>query len=162
MVFCAFIEGQGDALTSPGMAILAWQARKDGIGAGLYTYKQVDLLHKSIRVQREQGNKIAVVGFSLGANTATLLSAEHFSLDLLIALDPSQLGYAYHLDTKNTKRSVLWHDANWIMNGPIGHAGLNLGFDVVHECYDFHLFVDMDPTIAENVREELLALRRKK
>lgn len=160
-VAAAFIEGQGADLTSAGILQMAAAARKAGYRANVYPYQSIDAAKDWLLYWSRVGNKTAVVGYSLGAGTATALSAYHVPLDLLICLDPSELGYNYKLDKTHTKRSILWHDSNWL-NGPIGHAGYGLGFDLTYETMDFHLGVDLDPKIQANVAIELARLASEK
>jgi hypothetical protein len=158
-VYCAFIRGQGGQITSPGMDQMAAKARALGIQADVFNYQDIASVNAAIARHRVQGHKIAVVGYSLGAGTVEAISAQHIHLDLLMALDPSMLGYNYKLDPKTTKLSILWHDSDWLLSGPLGHAGLDLGFNIVHETLDPHLFIDIDPTIQANVLGNLVNLK---
>lgn len=160
IVTAAYFRGQfADEGSSLGIDKMASQARANGISTAVFNYEQFVQGKAFIDAARKRGDKIAVIGYSLGAGDVTALSHEGEPIDLLIALDPSQLGYNYKLDKKHTKRSVLWYDNNWILNGPLGHAGRDLGFDVIHTTADWHLWVDLDPIIQANVLSELLKLK---
>jgi len=140
------------------MDVMAAAVKKFGIKSEVFNYTDFNSVVNAVTHHRALKYKIAPVGFSLGAGDVTLLSHQHIPLDMLIALDPSQLGYNYTLDKANTRHSILWHDSNWLLNGPLGHAGLDLGFDEVHETMDWHLFVDKDPRIQANVEGALRSL----
>ena len=155
-VCVVFFMGQGGALTSQGMLFMTDQARKLGYEAQCFTYDQYKQGEAVLDKYRPLGYKLAVVGYSLGAGTATYVE-NYERLDLLVALDPSQLGYNYKLNHANVAHSILWHNSNWL-NGPFGHAGLGLGFMEVHETLDPHVFVDKDPMIQKNIFDNLAKL----
>jgi hypothetical protein len=134
------------------MLAMAAQARKLGHQADVFVYEQIDQAKAKCLLMLRGGFKIVVVGYSLGAGTATLLGW-YVPLDLLIALDPSVWGYNYFINKKFVKRSVLWHGTNPLE--PLGHAGTNLGFDVIHDTLDPHLFIDLDPAIQADVFAEI-------
>ena len=158
-VYVAFFRGQGGVATSFGLDQMAAQARADGCLADVFNYGQFAAGLAAIEAHLKAHDLLMVVGFSLGGGDVTLLSKDGVPIDTLVAVDPSQLGYNYQLNPKTTKRSVLWYDDNWILNGPIGHAGLNLGFQIVCQTWDWHLVVDKDPRIQATVRYEWLRLK---
>lgn len=137
------------------MLLLAHRLRKLGYSVDVYGWQDYKHAKAALETHSRAGELVIVVGYSLGGGTATALGLNTW-IDLLIALDPSVLGYNYKINKKFVHRAVLWHDSDWLLNGPIGHAGLDLGFDKVNETQSAHLLVDL--TTQSGVIKEIDAL----
>jgi len=169
-VYAAFIEGagplvvsaKGGAVTSPGMVAMAGQARADGIAADTFEFDEYQGCLEVLRRMKALGKKVAIVSYSAGVGTATLIS--YFAkLDFLAAIDPSQDCINYRVNKDNVKKSVLWHNNNWLSKiTGIGGAGENpdLGFSERIEIDVNHLVADLLPSIKQRVRQELLGLNQ--
>ena len=129
-----------------------------GIDAQCYAYTDYVQLVHDLQPYRIAKDNMAVIGYSLGAGTAEAYQL-NYKLDLLICLDPSQLGYNYNVVKGNTKRSILWTESN-PFSGPLGHA-VPKGFDVVKVSQSVHLWIDLDPVIVGDVLGELRALKER-
>ena len=152
-VYAAFFMGQGGYLFSGGMPILMARARAQGVIADIYYYTDYNKASPKVLAMQKAGYKIALIGYSLGCSTITYMNLTQKS-DLLIALAESSLAQNYAINKTNTKRSVLWHGWDFLSN-----AGLNSGFNIIHETLNSHLTVDTAPDIQANVLAELARLQ---
>jgi hypothetical protein len=151
-VYVAFFLGQGGYLFSWGMPLLESEARKLGLSTGVFSYTDVTAAWTSIVRKRNEGYKIALVGYSLGNTTATYLQ-RHVAVDLLMAISESSLGQNHPIKKENVKRSVLWHGPDMLSN-----AGVHDGFDETIYIESSHLLMDVDPRVVRGVIDELKRL----
>jgi hypothetical protein len=153
-VYCALFLGQFGETLSWGIEPLAKSLRELGCMADVYDYQNYQQAEARCFAQRKTGAKIALIGFSLGDSTATYIQ-ESMPTDLLICIAESSLARNYKVNKKNTKRSILFHGADFLSN-----AGLDAGFDKVFELpwYDLHLGADVDPKVFEITQLEVKAL----
>src|SRR4029077_7938534 len=101
-VYAAFIDGQFSQVgSSLGMRHMADAARMQGIIAEEFADEERDRIFQAIEAHRSKVDVISTIGFSLGAGTAEALNTMT-RIDLLIALDPSRLGYNYKINRANT------------------------------------------------------------
>jgi hypothetical protein len=150
--YAAFFLGQGGYLFSWGIPLLASGARKLGLEADVFSYTDVNAAWTKIVRKREDGCKIALVGYSLGNTTTTYLQ-RHLAVDLLLAISESSLGRNYPIQKENTKRSVLWYGPDMLSN-----AGVHDGFDETNYIASLHLLMDLDPRVLKGVLDELKSL----
>ncbi len=151
-VYAAFFLGQGGYLFSWGIPLLEREARKLGLATDVFSYTDVNPAWTSILRKRQDGYKVALVGYSLGNTTATYLQSR-LPVDLLLAISESSLGRNHPIKKKNTKRSVLWYDPDMLSN-----AGVYDGFDETNYIENLHLFMDVDPRVVRGVLGELKRL----
>jgi hypothetical protein len=147
--YAAFFLGQGGYLFSWGIPYLASQARELGMETDIFGYSDVRPAWSKITRKRNEGYKIALVGYSLGNTTITYLQ-RHLEVDLLLAISESSLGRNHRIKKENTRRSVLWYGPDFLSN-----AGLKDGFDKIRYVDDFHLWIDVDPRVVTDVLGEL-------
>ena len=150
--YAAFFLGQGGLLFSWGIPYLASQARELGMETDIFSYADVRTAWKKISQKKDDGYKIALVGYSLGNTTITYLQ-RHLEVDLLLAISESSLGRNHRIKKENTKRSVLWYGPDFLSN-----AGLADGFDKINYVENTHLLMDVDPRVANAVVGELKKL----
>ncbi len=148
----AFFLGQGGYLFSWGIPSLASGARQLGLVADVYNYSDVNAAWANILRKRQEGYKIALVGYSLGNTTATYLQ-RHLPVDLLLAISESSLGQNHPIKKENTRRSVLWYGPDMLSN-----AGTHDGFDEIKYVDSMHLMMDVDPRVVRGVLDELKSL----
>ncbi len=151
-VYAAFFLGQGGYLFSWGIPHLASEARKLGVETDVFTYSDVTSAWAKIVRRRNDGYKIALVGYSLGNTTATYLQ-QHLTVDLLLAISESSLGQNHRIQKENARRSVLWYGPDMLSNG-----GTHDGFDAMHYIESTHLLMDVDPRVVSGVLSELKSL----
>jgi hypothetical protein len=147
--YAAFFLGQGGYLFSWGIPYLASQARELGMETDIFGYSDVGAAWRKIRRKKEDGYKIALVGYSLGNTTITYLQ-RYLAIDLLLAISESSLGRNHPIKKENTKRSVLWYGPDFLSN-----AGLRDGFDAINYVDAFHLWMDVDLGVVRGVLGEL-------
>jgi hypothetical protein len=147
--YAAFFLGQGGYLFSWGIPYLASQARELGMETDIFGYSDVGAAWRKIRRKKEDGYKIALVGYSLGNTTITYLQ-RYLAVDLLLAISESSLGRNHPIKKENTKRSVLWYGPDFLSN-----AGLRDGFDAINYVDAFHLWMDVDLGVVRGVLGEL-------
>ena len=153
-VYAAFFMGQFGYVFSPGIPWMAHTASGMGIAADVFGYTDVTAAQAAITQHWGKGDKIALVGYSLGCTTATWLQTQ-MECDLLCCIAESTFGQNHPVNKKNTKHSVLWHAED-----PLSSAGLNDGFDVVHELgYVPHVWMDISGTVRNGVITELSKLK---
>ncbi|HLK79991.1 MAG TPA: hypothetical protein VKT99_00635 [Xanthobacteraceae bacterium] len=150
--YAAFFLGQGGYLFSWGIPLLEREARKLGFATEVFSYTDLTPAWTSILRKRNEGYKIALVGYSLGNTTATYLQ-RHLPVDLLLAISESSLGRNHPINKENTKRSVLWYGSDLLSN-----AGVNDGFDQTNYIESMHLLMDVDPRVVNGVLAELRSL----
>jgi hypothetical protein len=150
--YVAFFLGQGGYLFSWGIPLLEWEARKLGFATGVFSYADVAAAWTNIVRMRNDGYRIALVGYSLGNTTATYLQ-RHLPVDLLLAISESSLGRNHPVRKENTRRSVLWYGMDVLSN-----AGVYDGFDAVNYVDRSHLLIDLDPRVVKGVLDELKGL----
>jgi hypothetical protein len=150
--YAAFFLGQGGYLFSWGIPLLEREARKLGLATDVFSYTDVNPAWTSILRKRQDGYKVALVGYSLGNTTTTYLQSR-LPVDLLLAISESSLGRNHPIKKKNTKRSVLWYGPDMLSN-----AGVYDGFDETNYIENLHLFMDVDPRVVRGVLGELKRL----
>lgn len=150
--YVAFFLGQGGYLFSWGIPLLAYEARKLGLVTDVFRYSDVKSAWTNIVRRRNDGYKIALVGYSLGNTTATWLQ-RHLKIDLLLAISESSLGQNHPIEKKNTRRSVLWYGPDML-----SRAGVNDGFDETNYIERTHFLMDLDPRVIGGVLDELKRL----
>jgi hypothetical protein len=150
--YVAFFLGQGDYLFSWGIPVLESEARKLGLATDVFSYTDVTAAWTSIVRRRNDGYKIALVGYSLGNTTATYLQ-RHLPVDLLLAISESSLGRNHPIKKENTRRAVLWYGPDMLSN-----AGVHDGFDDINYIDTSHLMMDLDPRVVTGVLDELKSL----
>jgi hypothetical protein len=155
-VYVAFFLGQGGYLFSWGMPHLESEARKLGLATDVFSYTDVTAAWTNIVRRRNEGYRIALVGYSLGNTTATYLQG-HLAVDLLLAISESSLGQNHPIRKENVKRSVLWHGPDMLSN-----AGVHDGFDETHYIDSSHLLMDTDPRVVSGVLDELKRLAERR
>jgi hypothetical protein len=151
-VYVAFFLGQGGYLFSWGIPHLESEARKLGLATDVFSYSDVTTAWTNIVRKRNDGYKIALVGYSLGNTTATYLQ-RHLAVDLLLAISESSLGRNHPIKKEHVKRSVLWYGPDMLSN-----AGVHDGFDEVRYIETSHLMMDVDPRVVTGVLGELKSL----
>lgn len=161
-VAVAFIDGQGGAVTSPGMIMLCGWAAKNGFVAANFSYTQIQQADQWIR--NHSADKTSIVCYSAGAGTGDYISW-HERLDQVIALDPSRDCVNYKVKP-TVPDSVLVHNDFWFTHftgiGGAGEAtdpGGDLGFKTRIEVSEDHLLVDVDPHVQDIVKQHLLRLK---
>jgi hypothetical protein len=147
--YAAFFLGQGGYLFSWGIPLLEREARKLGLATDVFSYTDVNPAWTSIVRKRNDGYKVALVGYSLGNTTATYLQSR-LPVDLLLAISESSLGRNHPIKKQNTRRSVLWYGPDMLSN-----AGVHDGFDETNYIENLHLFMDVDPRVVRGVLGEL-------
>jgi hypothetical protein len=150
--YVAFFLGQGGYLFSWGIPLLAWEARKLGLATDVFSYDDVTDAWTNIVRRRNDGYRIALVGYSLGNTTATYLQ-RHLPVDLLLAISESSLGRNHPITKENTRRSVLWYGPDVLSN-----AGVYDGFDDINYIDRSHLLMDLDARVVRGVLDELRRL----
>ena len=113
------IYGQGGFLTSMGMSQLAQRIAKMFPTSYITTHnwKYPSLISNDIKALPTLiYKKIIVIGYSLGANSVTIVGQNHI-IDLAICYDPSVLG-AVVQPNSNIKRLLLYHNVD---REPEGH-----------------------------------------
>jgi hypothetical protein len=150
--YVAFFLGQGGYLFSWGIPLLEWEARKLGLATDVFSYADVAAAWTNIVRRRNDGYRIALVGYSLGNTTATYLQ-RHLPVDLLLAISESSLGRNHPIRKENTRRSVLWYGPDTLSN-----AGVYDGFDDVNYIDRSHLMMDVDTRVVRGVLGELRRL----
>ncbi len=150
--YAAFFLGQGGYMFSWGMPYLAAQARELGVETDVFGYSDVGVAWKKIARKKEEGYKIALVGYSLGNTTITYLQ-RHIEVDLLLAMAESSLGANHQIKKQNTKRAVLWYGPDFLSN-----AGVKDGFDETNYIDRSHLWMDVDQRVVTGVLGELKTL----
>jgi hypothetical protein len=150
--YVAFFLGQGGYLFSWGIPFLESEARKLGFATSVFGYTDVAAAWTNIVRMRNDGYRIALVGYSLGNTTATYLQ-RHFPVDLLLAISESSLGRNHPIRKEHTRRSVLWYGPDVLSN-----AGVYDGFDDVNYIDSSHLMMDLDPRVLKGVLDELRTL----
>ena len=150
--YAAFFLGQGGYLFSWGIPLLESGARKLGLATDVFSYTDLKPAWTNIVRKRNDGYKIALVGYSLGNTTATYLQ-RHLAVDLLLAISESSLGRNHPINKENTKRSVLWYGPDMLSN-----AGVHDGFDETKYIETLHLLMDIDPRVVSGVLDELKSL----
>lgn len=151
MIYTAFFRGQGGRLFSWGIPHMAKEAARLG-AVDTFDYSEADRALDQIKKHTAEGLKIALVGYSLGASTATFLQSI-VPVDLVLAIAESRLGDYHPINKATTKHSVLWAGPGILSSG--GHDD---GFDVVHFVHAFHLWMDVSGQVAEGVQHELEVL----
>jgi hypothetical protein len=151
-VYVAFFLGQGGYLFSWGIPLLESEARKLGLVTNVFSYTDVAAAWTNIVRMRNDGYRIALVGYSLGNTTATYLQ-RHLPVDLLLAISESSLGRNHPVRKENTRRSVLWYGPDVLSN-----AGVYDGFDDVNYIDSSHLMMDLDARVVMGVLDELKSL----
>src|SRR5215831_15046991 len=121
--YAAFFLGQGGYLLSWGIPLLESEARKLGLATDVFSYTDLKSAWTNIVRKRNDGYKIALVGYSLGNTTATYLQ-RHLAVDLLLAISEASLGRNHPNEKANTKRSVPG-------DGPYVRSNAGL-----HDCFD--------------------------
>jgi hypothetical protein len=150
--YAAFFLGQGGYLFSWGIPLLEREARKLGLATEVFSYTDLNPAWASIVRKRNDGYKVALVGYSLGNTTATYLQSR-LPVDLLLAISESSLGRNHPIKKQNTRRSVLWYGPDMLSN-----AGVHDGFDETNYIENLHLFMDVDPRVVRGVLGELKRL----
>jgi hypothetical protein len=150
--YVAFFLGQGGYLFSWGIPHLESEARKLGLATDVFSYSDVQSAWTNIVRRRQDGYKIALVGYSLGNTTATYLQ-RHLAVDLLLAISESSLGLNHPIMKANTRRAVLWYGPDMLSN-----AGVHDGFDETKYIDSTHLMMDLDPRVVTGVLDELKGL----
>ncbi len=156
-VYVALFLGQGGYFFSLGMLLLASRIRATGAECDVYYYTEHEHAATIVRLRRGAGCRVALVGYSLGVSTVTYMQSpqgDNLPVDLLVALAPSTLAQNYRVDKGNSRLSVLWHGWDFLSS-----AGLDLGFDRVHETSHNHLLIDWSPEIHANVVANVEALQ---
>jgi hypothetical protein len=152
--YAAFFLGQGGYLFSWGIPYLASQAQALGMETDIFAYSQVREAWKKITRKKNDGYKIALVGYSLGNTTITYLQ-RYLVVDLLLAISESSLGRNHPINRENTRRSVLWYGPDLLSN-----AGLQDGFDKINYVNNSHLWMNVDSRVVSSVLGELQDLVR--
>jgi hypothetical protein len=150
--YVAFFLGQGGYLFSWGIPLLEWEARKLGLATDVFSYADVAAAWTNIVRRRNDGYRIALVGYSLGNTTATYLQ-RHLPVDLLLAISESSLGRNHPINKENTRRAVLWYGPDTLSN-----AGFYDGFDDANYIDRSHLMMDVDYRVVWGVLGELRRL----
>jgi hypothetical protein len=150
--YVAFFLGQGGYLFSWGIPLLESEARKLGLATDVFSYSDVTAAWTNIVRRRNDGYRIALVGYSLGNTTATYLQ-RHLAVDLLLAISESSLGRNHPIKKEHVKRSVLWYGPDMLSN-----AGVYDGFDDINYIDRSHLLMDLDPRVVRGVLAELKSL----
>jgi hypothetical protein len=151
-IYVAFFLGHGGYLFSWGIPCLASEAQKLGLVTDIFSYTDVSAAWTNIVRKRDEGYKIALVGYSLGNTTATYLQ-NHLAVDLLLAISESSLGQNHPIKRENVRRSVLWYGPDMLSN-----AGVHDGFDQTNYIENTHLLMDTDPRVVAGVLGELKRL----
>ena len=125
--YCAVILGQFGAPLSAGAVLLAADIRAAGIASDTFNYGDWTGVESVLRARYLRGDKLAVVGFSLGNSTGTYLGTRDH-IDLLMCIFESSFAQNYPVDHKNVGHSVLFHGP-----GALSDAGLSDNFDEVIE-----------------------------
>jgi hypothetical protein len=115
----------------------------------IFAYSDVRAAWTEIVRKKENGYKIALVGYSLGNTTITYLQ-RYLEVDLLLAISESSLGRNHPIKKENTRRSVLWYGPDFLSN-----AGLKDGFDKINYVDAFHLWMNVHPRVVNGVLGEL-------
>jgi hypothetical protein len=150
--YAAFFLGQGGYVFSWGIPLLESEARKLGLATDIFSYTDLNAAWTNILRRRQDGYKIALVGYSLGNTTATYLQ-RHLAVDLLLAISESSLGQNHPIEKKNTRRAVLWYGPDMLSS-----AGVHDGFDETNYIENTHLLMDVDPRVIRGVLDELKRL----
>ncbi len=150
--YAAFFLGQGGYAFSWGIPLLESEARKLGLATDVFSYTDLNAAWTNIVRRRNDGYKIALVGYSLGNTTATFLQ-RHLAVDLLLAISESSLGQNHPIEKKNTRRAVLWYGPDMLSS-----AGVHDGFDETNYIENTHLLMDVDPRVISGVLDELKRL----
>lgn len=154
-VYAQFYMGQGGYIFSLGIPQLAKKANALGITTDVYRYVDYNPGITKYQQMRAAGYKTALIGYSLG-NTTTTLIQTYEPTDLLCAIAQSSLAGSNnrHINKKNTKRSVLWYGYDVLSDG-----GVENGFDVKVYLPITHLWFDFDSRVVNGVLKELTDLR---
>ncbi len=103
------IFGQGGRITSLGMASLANRIEALGITVTTHGWAYPDIVAASIR-ELPKSERIAIIGYSLGANATTWISNKlAMHIDLIVAYDPS-VWSTIEPAGKNVARLLLYHN----------------------------------------------------
>ena len=161
--YAALVRGQGGFLTSPGIDLLAADARRQGVVADVFNYSDWVAIEAVIRQRRGMGDKVAVVGFSLGNSTGTYLGTRD-RIDLLICIFESSFAANYPPDHDNVGHSVLFRGPGALSDADVGMfdevievpnvvAAIPILGDVVS-----HLAGQFSPIIVDGVLQRLAKL----
>jgi hypothetical protein len=148
-VYCALFMGQGGIFTSWGMSWMASDLRKLGAEADVYSYNDWQRAETVLDAKRNEGYRLALIGYSLGDSAATYLQTLS-PFDLVVCIAESELAQNYRIDKRHTKRSVLLY--GW---GTLSGGGLDSGFDQAIGVYLPHLLMDLSPTVFSTVKQEV-------
>lgn len=151
-IYAPFFMGQFGYTFSAPIPYMASKVRALGIEAETFSYADAQRAWKTCYDKLNAGYSLAALGYSLGVTSATYLQ-QHLPFKLVMCLAASSLGANHAIDKKQTARSVLWHGTDTLSS-----AGLNLGFDVVHQTSLPHLAIPYSPTIQANVLDEFRKL----
>jgi pimeloyl-ACP methyl ester carboxylesterase len=142
------IFGQGGSLFSGGMVSLAERMRRQGYDVVTdFSWKYPDKIVSDIRHTRRKDpdRKVALIGFSMGANCTTWVADSGVAIDLLVAYDPSAgllwwKAYPPSVIAGNVKKAYCYQQV-----GPeIVGRGVIRGNVTVVETVSPHLFVQSD------------------
>ena len=103
------IFGQGGRLTSIGMVSLASRIAALGVTVTTHAWKYPDLIVQSVHALPAI-ERIAIIGYSLGANATTWISnSVKRNINLIVAYDPS-LWAEIQPAGQNVERLLLYHN----------------------------------------------------
>lgn len=152
------ITGQGGRITSGGMVSLASSIKQiPNTVVSIHPWKYPNIIARDIK-RLSSSTKIAIVGYSLGANATTWVSKAVYprKVDLIVAYDPS----IYSIVTpapRNVVRGVLYHNNGRSM---LGHAVIPGPQMVTVEVSQGHLSVDYNRNLHQRTLTELRRLTR--
>lgn len=150
-IHCEFLMGLGGRLTSSGVVQMYTDAlRRPNVTANL---REWDQWQDSVQTISElpKHSKVAVLGYSNGACTATDIAFEDFQVDLLVGFDRTIWLPARPLGG-NVKRAIcLWNVNPFSSFPPVGHGTYSMAQGVpasrltTRRITDFHINVDKNP-----------------
>jgi hypothetical protein len=143
------IYGQGGYLTSGGMAALAQKIA--AAGAVVTTHRWIDWQQVRNEINGQTG-KVAIVGYSLGANAATWIVSGVIGMsgikrraDLVILYDPTARSYVSPIG-KNVGKALFYHGrVSFLWGGALVPGAERIDTWTPHEFLDWRFH---DQTVA--------------
>lgn len=140
--------GQGGVLTSPGMYALGARIKAAGNNVAYFSARRPDLVEQAIRSFKEKA-KVAIIGYSLGANYATWVADAVYprAIDLVVAYDPTVNAPIKSL-RENVKRAICYRQTGYVLTSALFGRGVLVGpqVEIVNTAND-HLLVQFDEAL---------------
>jgi hypothetical protein len=132
------IFGQGGRITSLGMVSLASRIEALGVKVTTHGWKYPDIVAQSIH-ELPSSERVAIIGYSLGANATTWISNKvNRKINLIVAYDPS-VWSPIEAAGRNVERLLLYHNSGINFLGKARIPGPQVETTEINMS---HIFVD--------------------